>query len=68
MIYMLPFVKFLHVTAFPNNREGMIFVVLQPETLFIELMQDKTCMKKLFLPIFVTFKERLDKSERLAGI
>src|SRR6476660_1304012 len=72
---MLGFAKFLNVIAFPNKRGALhcashytIFFLLIPQPMFIELMPDEACTKKLFIPIFITFNERLDKSERLSGI
>ena len=72
---MLGLVKFLHVIAFPDKRDALdcaahctIFFVLIPQTVFIELMSDEPCTQKLFVPIFITFNERLNKSERLSGI
>jgi len=72
---MFSFVKFLHVTVFPDHRDALhcashytIFFALIPQTLFIELMSDEPCTKKLFIPIVITLNERLDKSERLSGI
>jgi len=46
----------------------MMFFVLVPQTVLIELILEQPRSKKLFIPILVAFKERLDKSERLPGI
>jgi len=68
-------VKFLHVTVFPDHRDALpcashctIFFALISQTVFIELMSNEPGTEKLFIPIFITLNERLDKSERLSGI
>lgn len=72
---MLRFMKVQHVGVSPNKRaslyratHSMIFFVLVPQTVLIELILEEPRSKKLFIPILVAFKERLDKSERLPGI
>lgn len=72
---MLGFMKIQHVRVSANKRaslyraaHSMIFFVLVPQTVLIELILKKPRSKKLFIPILVTFEERLDKSERLSGI
>lgn len=72
---MLRFIKVQHVGVSPNKRASLyrathskMFFVLVPQTVLIELILEEPCSKKLFIPILVTFKERLNKSEHLPGI